>query len=109
MISGDAVPIGEGDRTSVGSAWRLVDGVVDIWLGGSGGGTFAVPAGSEMPIDDRNETSLSYSINVRKLDKSSIKKVAYYSGSYQRREIHRGLHRWRVYRRRRRGGLCQRG
>lgn len=67
-----------------------------------------VPAGSEIPTDDRNETSLSYEIKVRKLE-SSIKKVAYYSGSYQRRELHRGLHCWRVYRRRRRGGLCQRG
>lgn len=50
-------------------ARRLVDGVADIWLGVSGGGAFVVPPGSEMPTDDRNETSLSYRIEVRKLDR----------------------------------------
>jgi hypothetical protein len=43
--------------------------VADIRLGVSGGGTFVVPPGSEMPTDDRNETSLSYRIKVRRLDR----------------------------------------
>ena len=40
--------------------------MADIWLGVPGGGTFVVPPGREMPIDNKNETSLSCRIKVRR-------------------------------------------
>jgi hypothetical protein len=51
----------------------------DIWLGVSGGGTFVASCGTETPIDDKNETSLSYRFEMSRLDKLYINNAAYCS------------------------------